>query len=167
MIYLNVCAKVFFSNSHLKTHIMSHTGDKLYQCNQCSKSFVKRELLRNTRSAIMMRNHINTASVTRPLLKEVLLRNIWEPILEKDHINVTNVTRLYGQEWAQNSLYLNYLVLHVFYSSKTFLWCATYACRPFSNNFPKFLVGTKVAIWSFTCMAIGGLLHPSPQFWKP
>ena len=34
-----MCGKAFFKTIHLKSHFMTHTVDKPYQCSQCDKAF--------------------------------------------------------------------------------------------------------------------------------
>lgn len=51
------CPSAFKKSSHLKQHILSHTGEKPYQCFQCNRRFV---------SSGVLKNHIKTHQGIRP-----------------------------------------------------------------------------------------------------
>jgi hypothetical protein len=66
-----MCGKEISDSSTLQTHVRTHTGDKPYQCDICSKDLVIMVAYRDTLEHIQVINLINVIYVVNRLLKKI------------------------------------------------------------------------------------------------
>ncbi|CAL4085797.1 unnamed protein product, partial [Meganyctiphanes norvegica] len=89
--------RAFTSKSDLTRHLGIHSGEKHFQCAQCSKSFTQTDHLTEHLSIHTERSHFNFPNVASLSYEKSLYRSTEHTHWKKSIINVLNATRKLSQ----------------------------------------------------------------------